>query len=86
MQVIPDQRNSRTTALMLLVIALLLVYLLVFHWFILRHGEYAEEIGDLRTQLSRFQVVASQRDTLQTQLSQIRNSQKDADLFLEDPE
>ena len=47
MQVIPDQRNSKTTAIMLLLIALLLVYLLVFHWFILRHGEYAEEIGDL---------------------------------------
>jgi len=86
MQVIPDQRNSKTTAIMLLVIALLLVYLLVFHWFILRHGEYAEEIGDLRTQLSRFQTVASQREALQTRLSQIRSSQKDADLFLEDPE
>ncbi len=86
MQVIPDQRNSKTTAIMLLVIALLLVYLLVFHWFILRHGEYAGEIGDLRTQLNRFQTVASQRESLQTRLSQIRNSQKDAELFLEDPE
>ncbi len=86
MQVIPDQRNSKTTAIMLFVIALLLVYLLVFHWFILRHGEYAEEIGDLRTQLNRFQTVASQREALQTRLSQIRNSQKDADLFLGDPE
>ncbi len=85
MQVIPDQRNSKTTAIMLLVIACLLVYLLVFHWFILRHGEYAEEIGDLRAQLNRFQTVATQREALQTSLSQIRNSQKDADLFLEDP-
>jgi general secretion pathway protein M len=86
MQVIPDQRNSKTTAIMLLVIALLLVYLSVFHWFILRHGEYAEEIGGLREQLSRFQTVASQREALQTRLSQIRGSQQDADLFLEDPE
>ena len=86
MQVIPDQRNSKTTAIMLLVIALLLVYLLVFHWFILRHGEYAEEIGDLRAQLNRFQTVASQREALQERLSQVRNSQKDTDLFLEDPE
>ena len=86
MQIIPDQRNSKTTAIMLSVIALLLVYLLVFHWFILRHSEYAEEIGDLRTQLSRFQTVASQREELQTQLSQIRGSQQDADLFLQDPE
>ena len=86
MQVIPDQRNSKTTAIMLLLIALLLVYLLVFHWFILRHGEYAEEIGDLRTQLNRFQNVASQRESLQLRLSQIRSSQKDADLFYEYPE
>ncbi len=86
MQVIPDQRNSKTTAIMLLVIALLLVYLLVFHWFILRHGEYAEEIGDLRVQLNRFQTVASRREALQARLSMVRSSQKDADLFLEDPE
>ena len=81
MQVLPDQRNSKTTALMLLAIALLLVYLLVFHWFVLRHVDYAEEIGDLRSQLVRFQSVASQRESLQTQLGQIRNSQNDEGLF-----
>lgn len=85
MQVLPDQRNSKTTALMLLVIALILVYLLVFHWFVLRHIEYAEEIGDLRTQLNRFQTVASQRESLQTQLGQIRSSQNDEGLFFEYP-
>jgi general secretion pathway protein M len=82
MQVIPDQRNSKATALMLLVIAILLVYLLLFHWFIQRHWEYAEEIGDLRTQLNRFQTVASQRDSLQAQLIRIHSSQTDAGLFL----
>ena len=84
-QVIPDQRNSKSTALMLLAIACLLVYLLFFHWFVLRHNEYAEEIGDLRTQLSRFQTVAHQRESLQEQLGQIRNSKGDADLFLDQP-
>ena len=86
MQFIPDQRNSKTTAIMLMVIVLLLVYLLVFHWFILRHREYAEEIGGLREQLSRFQTVATQREALQTRLGEVRNSQKDADLFLSEPE
>lgn len=85
MQVIPDQRNSRTTALMLLVIAVLLVYLLMFHWFVLRHVDYAEEIDDLRTQLTRFHTVASQRESLQDQLSLIRSSQNDEGLFLEYP-
>jgi general secretion pathway protein M len=81
MQVLPDQRNSKTTALLLLAIALLLVYLLLFHWFVLRHIDYAEEIDDLRSQLARFQSVASQRESLQKQLGQIRNSQNDEGLF-----
>ena len=85
MQVLPDQRNSKATALMLLVIASLLVYLLLFHWFVLRHMEYAEEIDDLRTQLVRFQTVASQRESLQARLSQIRSSQTDEGLFFEYP-
>ena len=82
MQLIPDQRNSRATALMLLVIALLLVYLLFFHWFVLRHKEYAGEIGDLREQLNRFHGVASQREQLQERLANLRDSKNDADLFL----
>jgi general secretion pathway protein M len=81
-QVIPDQRNSKATALMLLVIAVLLAYLLLFHWFVLRHMEYAEEVGDLRIQLNRFHGVASQRESLQEQLGQIRSSKSDTDLFL----
>jgi general secretion pathway protein M len=84
-QVMPDQRNSKATALMLLAIASLLVYLVFFHWFVLRHKEYAEEIGDLRTQLSRFQTVAYQRESLQERLSQLRNSKGDAELFLDQP-
>ena len=85
MQVISDQRNSKTTAILLLGIAILLVYLLFFHWFVQRHRQYAEEIGDLRSQLNRFQTVASQRELLQTQLGRIRSSQNDAGLFLEYP-
>jgi len=81
MQVLPDQRNSKATALMLLAIALLLVYLLLFHWFLLRHLEYAEETDDLRSQLVRFQTVASQRESLQSQLGQVRNLQNDEGLF-----
>jgi general secretion pathway protein M len=86
MQIIPDQKSAKTTAIMLFIISALLVYLLVFHWFIVRHSEYAEEIGALREQLNRFQSVASQREALQVDLGEIRNSQKDLDLFLGDPE
>ncbi len=84
-QVIPDQRNSKATAVMLLVIALILTYLLVFHWFVLRHLDYAGEIDELRSQLSRFQAVAAQRESLQAKLSHIRGSQNDEGQFLEYP-
>lgn len=85
MQVIPDQKNSKTTALLLLAIAVLLIYLVFFHWFVMRHKEYAEEIGGLRDQLARFQTVAAQRSDLQERLGKIRGSQEDAGLFLDDP-
>lgn len=82
MQLIPDQQNSKLTAVLLLVVAVILVYLLMFHWFFKRHGEYAEEIADLRTQLARFEAVAAQRESLQQRLTAIRESREDASLFL----
>lgn len=85
MQVIPDQKSSKTTALLLLAIAVLMIYLVFFHWFVLRHKAYAEEIGDMREQLTRFQTVAAQRGTLQERLGKIRNSQEDAGMFLDYP-
>ena len=84
MQIIPDQRNAKTTAILLLFIALLLVYLLVFHWFVMRHREYAEELGALREQLHRFQGVASQHEALQVRLGHIRSSEQDTNLFLQE--
>jgi len=84
-QVMPDARNSKATALMLLVIAVLLVYLLFFHWFVLRHKEYTEEITALREQLTRFQTVAGQREVLQQRLAQVRSSESDETLFFAQP-
>ncbi len=84
-QIMPDARNSKATAVMLLVIAVLLVYLVFFHWFVMRHKEYAGEIGDLREQLGRYQLVASQREALQERLGAIRGSESDAALFFGQP-
>jgi len=86
MQIIPDERNAKTTAILLLVISLLLVYLLFFHWFVIRQLDYADEIGDVRTQLERFEAVAAKRPVLQSKLAQIRSSQKDQSLFLKESE
>ncbi len=84
MQLIPAQRDAKTTAVLLLFIALLLVYLLVFHWFVRQHREYSEELGALREQLQRFQIVASQREALQARLGRIRNSEQDSNLFMQE--
>lgn len=86
MQWLPDQRNSRMTAILLLVIALLLVYLLVFHWFFMRHREYADELSDLKEQLARFEAVVAQREALQQQLAAVREARDDAELFLSEPD
>lgn len=82
MQLVSDQQNGKLTAVLLLVVALILVYMLGFHWFVKRHLAYSEEIGALRDQYARFLSVAAQRDPLQAQLAAIRESRDDADLFL----
>lgn len=82
MELLPAQQNSRTTAILLLVISAILVYLLLFHWFILRHRDYAAELSDLREQLGRFEAVAELREAAEQQLLRIRTSREDENLFL----
>ena len=76
--------NSRLTAVLMAAIALILVYLLVFHWFMLRHAAYAEELDGLEEQLVRFQSIAAKREPMEAQLKLIRESREDANLFLDE--
>ncbi len=78
----PDRGNGALSAALLLVIALLLVYLLGFHWFILRHVDYSDEISTLSEQLGRFQRVAGQRAVFEEQLGSLQASRSDQSLFL----
>ena len=82
MEFMPDAKNSKLTAILLLVVVLILVYLLAFHRFIIRHGEYADELSDLREQLVRFESVAAMRQGAEQRLQAIRNSREDASMFL----
>ena len=82
MQILPDQKNARSTAVLLLLIATIIVYLLVFHWFILKHWDYVSELGDLRGQLARFESVAALRTSAEERLQAIGDSREDANLFL----
>lgn len=85
MQLIPDQQNGRLTAILLLLIVLIAVYMLGFHWFVKSHVAYADELSGLREQLGRFEAIAAQREPLAAQLAEIRASRDDADLFLAEP-
>lgn len=82
MQILPDQKNSRLTAVLLLAITATVVYLLVFHWFILKHRDYTSELGELREQLARFESVAALRSSAEERLQAIGESRADTDLFL----
>ena len=78
------QGDNRLMAVLLLVIAAILVYVVCFHWFILRHLEYNEEIGELSSQLVRFQRVAAQKDVVESQLLSLQGRRSESTLFLEE--
>lgn len=77
------QGNSRLTAILILVIVVIVVYLLCFHWFILRHVDYGRDIGELSGQLGRFQRVAEQRSEFENLLQELQERRSDENLFLE---
>lgn len=79
-----EQGNSRMTAILLFVIVLIVVYLVCFHWFILRHADYSEEISGLRDQLGRFTRVAAMRDVYEARLGDLQANRSDQNLFLEE--
>lgn len=83
MALVPEQGSGKLTAVLLAAIVLILVYLLCFHWFIVRHVEYSEEISSLSDQLGRFERVAAQRDSYQSSLQELQGRRADADLFLD---
>jgi general secretion pathway protein M len=83
MAVAAQPGNSRLTAILILVIVLLAVYLTCFHWFILRHVEYGAEIDELSVQLGRYQRVAEQRSDYETLLQGLQSRKSDENLFLE---
>ncbi|HET6565634.1 MAG TPA: type II secretion system protein GspM [Xanthomonadales bacterium] len=76
------QGNSKLTAILLLVIALILVYLLCFHWFIVSHLSYGEEISELQSQLNRYRQVAAQKELVEEQLESLQSRRNEYNLFL----
>ena len=82
MALVADQGSNRRAAILLFVITVILVYLLCFHWFIVRHRDYGTEISDLSVQLGRYQRVAAQKTQYESSLQDLENRQSDERLFL----
>ena len=82
MALLAEQGNNRLAAILLFVIAVILVYLLCFHWFIVRHLDYGTEISELSGQLGRFQRVAAQKTQYESSLLDLESRKSDESLFL----
>jgi general secretion pathway protein M len=83
MALVAEQGNNRLAAILLLVIAVILVYVLCFHWFIVKHIDYGTEISELSAQLGRYQKVAEQRSQYESLLQDLNERRPDQSLFLE---
>ena len=82
MVLVPEQGSGRLTAILLFAITLILVYMLCFHWFIMRHRDYGEEISGLSEQLDRFERVAARRSQYEAVLQELQRNRSDESLFL----
>jgi len=79
---LPDLKNNRPLAIGLLLIALVLVYLVGFHWFVVRHIELSAEVERLETQVARFKAAVERRPELETRLAELRQERQGSTLFL----
>lgn len=87
MRLLPEARNSRFLALVLLLIALLAVYLLGVHWwFVSPHLAIASQMDDLRDQENRFSQIVAQKPQIERRLAEARAFEQNNQAFLTDPD
>lgn len=75
--------ESRTLAWLLALLALLLAYFVLLHWwFVAPQLDISRQMRDLRQQQQRFAAIVAQRDTLQQRLSGLAQGQAQSSAFL----
>lgn len=82
MKLLPDAEQSRPLAIALLVVALILVYLAGFHWFVVRQVALSREINTLEQQIARFKATVARREPVEQHLAELRREQLGSALFL----
>jgi len=83
MALVAEPGNNRLAAILLFVITVIVVYMLCFHWFIIRQIDYGNEISELSEQLGRYQRVAQQKVVYESLLQDLLERRPDQSLFLE---
>ncbi len=83
MQWLPQKDNNGPLAIGLLVIALILVYLVCFHWFVSAQVSVGRDIGLLKDQVGRFKTAIDRRGDLEARLTRLTEAQLDSALFLD---
>ncbi|HKL52424.1 MAG TPA: type II secretion system protein GspM [Wenzhouxiangellaceae bacterium] len=83
MKLMPDPQQSRPLAIGLLAVAVMLVYFVGFHWFVMRHVSLSGEIGDLERQIARYKGTVEMAEPMRARLNELRASQMDSALFLD---
>lgn len=79
----PEPGKGRFLAIVLLLIAVVLVYILGVHWwFTARHLQYATEIADLREQELRFREIAATRAEVEAAHAAVRAHEANNPAFL----
>jgi general secretion pathway protein M len=85
MRLLPEARNSRFLAIVLLLIVVLAVYVAGVHWwFVAPHLEIAEQMRDMREQQQRFREMAGQRGEIEKRLAEVRAFEQGNQSFLTD--
>jgi len=82
MDLLPDREQGRPLAIGLVVLVLVLVYLVGFHWFVLRHAGLSEQIAAVREDVNRFAAAAAMRETVEQRMQQVRARRGDKRMFL----
>ncbi|WP_376697022.1 type II secretion system protein GspM [Wenzhouxiangella sp. EGI_FJ10305] len=82
MQLLPNLENNRPLAISLLVIVLVLVYFIGFHWFVMRHVDLANQVDSLEERAARFKAAVARRPGLEGRLEELQAERLDSALFL----
>lgn len=85
MQWLPKKDNNGPLAVGLLVIALMLLYLVGFHWYFAAQARVGSELGMLKDQVGRFKAAIERREDLEARLVELQQAQSGSALFFDQP-